>query len=122
MKKTGVRCWEAEAESDDGEKVRVYFTVSDFYEAAKLFTCLSCSALFAVDPDREYYSGVPFEQLRQQLVCPDCGASLNDVVEYPQTFVCPGSKEIGHYYRYDRTIPPDDESTVQEFWDPYSTV
>jgi rubredoxin len=121
MKKRGVRCWKAEAECDNGEKVEVYFTVSDFYQADKLFTCLSCSALFAVDPDREYYSGVPFEQLCQQLTCPVCGSPLKDLVEYPKTFSCAGGKEVGHYSRFDRSIPPDDQSVVQEFWDPYST-
>jgi len=121
MKKASVRCWKAHAKCDSGEVVDVYYTVPDFGDQYELFTCLNCGEIFAVHPDAEYYSGVPFEELKQRLRCPVCSEPLKYAVKYPDTYLCPQSKVKGSWVRGSRFIPPDDESTIQSFWDPYST-
>jgi hypothetical protein len=62
---------------------------------------------------------VPFGRLKKGLACPSCGSSLENVVEYPGTFLCPDRQHTGSYSRPDRTIPPADRSVVVEFWNPY---
>jgi len=119
MKKIGVRCWRDEAACECGQPMGVYFTVPDFGDAIKLFICLHCGAIFAVNPDTEYYSGVPFERLRKTLQCPNCGWSLENVVPYPDSFLCPDLEHIGSYSRPDQNIPLAEESVAMEFWSPY---
>ena len=120
MKKIAIRCWKDVAACECG-KVAIYYTVPDYGDAAKLFICLHCATIFAVDPDTEYYSKVPFERLKRSLSCESCGYSLKDVVPYPATFLCPDSLHRGSYTRFDRTIPPDETSVVMEFWNPYDS-
>jgi rubredoxin len=119
MKKIAVRCWRDEAACECGKAIPVYFTVPDFGDAVKLFICLHCGAILAVDPETEHYSGMPFEKLRNGLECPSCRYSLADVVPYPDTFLCPDLQHTGLYSRVDRTIPPAASSVVMEFWNPY---
>lgn len=121
MKRTSVRCWSDVTSCPCAERVEVVYTVPDFGDAIRLFTCLSCGAVLAVDPDREHYSRQPFKILRQTLNCPECGKSLADAVPYPDTFVCPACAEHGHYARSDKRIPAEGDSIVREFWDPYTT-
>jgi len=120
MKTRGVRCWKAAGRCDNGHTVEVYFTVPDFGDSDKLFTCLACAAIYVVNPDAEYYSGVPFEQLRQTTSCEVCGRTLMELAQYPETFLCIHDRELGHFFRNDRTIPPSDDALVKDFWDPYS--
>jgi rubredoxin len=119
MKKVKIRCWKAVARCSDDTLVTVYFTVSDFGDAPKLFVCSNCGAIFAVDPDKESYSKRKFSDEKEKLKCPECGDSLANVLPSPENFRCP-SGEMGRYQRRDRTIPPDDEAVVVEFWDPLS--
>ena len=65
MKKNAIRCWSDVAVCDCGKLVTIYYTVPDYGDAIKLFICLHCGALFAVNPDAEYYSRVPLTGLRQ---------------------------------------------------------
>jgi len=120
MKTRNVRCWKVERQCESGETVEIYFTVPDFGDNDRLFTCLNCAAIFAVSPDAEYYSGVPFEKLRERTYCAVCGTTLKGLAAYPDTYLYPQSKKVGHFSRDDRTIPPDNEAVVKEFWDPYS--
>jgi hypothetical protein len=119
MKRIGVRCWRDEAESDCGAPVTIYFTTPDFGDPIRLFICLQSGEIFAVNPETEYYSRMPFETLRKTLACPSCGNSLEHVVPYPDTFLCPDLKHIGSYTRWDRTIPPAETSVVMDFWSAY---
>lgn len=119
MKRIGVRCWKDQERCESGDVVNVYFTVSDYGDAVKLFICLTCGAIFGIHPDTEYYSGVSFEELRKDLTCPVCHRPLKDVVPYPDTFLCPDLKHTGSYLRPDRTIPAAESSVTMEFWNPY---
>ena len=121
MNKITVRCWNLIEECGGGERVEIYFTIPDFGDAHRLFTCLTCGAIFAVDPDREYYSGISFDDLRATLVCPVCETTLKIAVPYPETFSCPQTREVGHHV-VDTKIPPDEDSVTRDFWDPYSTL
>jgi len=118
MNKRKCRCFKA-ISNCDASSIVLYFTVADFGDADQLFTCVHCGALFAIDPEREYYSGVPFSTIKGRLSCPECGNGLVDVVPYPDTFICPDGSE-GHFSRSDNSIPPDSEAVLVEFWDPYS--
>jgi rubredoxin len=116
MQKETIRAWSAEVGED--EPLRVYFVLPDTFFDVALFMCKSCPAIFAVDRDAEHHSGQPFEELRRELVCPECGAPLLDAVEYPGTFRYPDGTE-GHFTP-PRTYPPDCELVTLEVWNPYT--
>ena len=120
MKKIKVRCWKGQTQCPSGALVVVYYTVPDFGDCFKLFTCLKCGTVLAVDPENEFYSKIPFEQLREKIHCPVCNTSLATLTPYPDSFVCITCKVVGHFEKSDRTIPPDDQSVVMEFWNPYA--
>ncbi len=122
MKQISIRCWKTQGQCESGEAIDTYFTVPDFGDSYNLFTCLKCSAIFAVDPNKEFYSGIPFNELKQNLQCPVCGESLDSIVPYPDTYICPQTKGRGSLMRMERTIPPDNLSIIYDFWDPYSEV
>ena len=116
MKKIAIRVWR-ELVPCGSEKVLVYWVLPDTFFDVFLFTCRNCGAIFGVDREREHYSGRPFEELRQSLTCPACTTPCTELVEYPQTFVCPDGSE-GHWDP-PRTYPPDTELVTLEVWDPY---
>ncbi len=117
MKKWTIRSWTKDVPCD-GTPVRVYYVLPDTFFEVTLFTCRTCGALFGVDREREHYSGRPFDRLREKLTCPECGTSLRDAVEYPETFRCPNGEE-GHFVP-PRTYPPDSELVNFDVWDPYA--
>jgi rubredoxin len=117
MKKLTIRGWSRDV-TCGAATVLVYFVLPDTFFDVRLFTCMSCGALFGVDRDREHYSGRPFDELREKLRCPGCGGSLGDLVEYPETFLCPGGDE-GHF-KPSATYPPDSELVTFDVWDPYA--
>ena len=116
MKKLTIRGWTKVVPCGDAT-VRIYYVLPDTFFDVRLFACTTCGALFAVDREREHYSGRPFDGLRGTLTCPQCGSSLRDVVEYPETFICPDGEE-GHF-EPPTTYPPDSELVNIEVWDPY---
>ena len=118
MKKLKVRCWKAAAQCADGTSQTVLFTVPDFGDPPKLFTCAKCGALFAVHPDQEFYKRRQFNVDKRSLFCPECNSSLCDALPYPENFRCESTGRIDRYERTTREIPPDDESVVVELWDP----
>lgn len=120
MKKISVRCWKAAAQCADGSQQTVLFTVADFGDAPNLFMCAKCAAMFAVNPEEEFYTKRQFSEMKQKLSCPECNASLADVLPYPENFRCESTGQLDHYERPTRTIPPDNESVVVEFWNPLS--
>jgi rubredoxin len=116
MKKWTIRGWTADVPCD-GTVVRVYYVLPDTFFDVTLFTCRTCGALFGVDREREHYSGRPFDKLRDRLTCPECGTSLRDLTEYPETFRCPNGEE-GHFVP-PPSYPPDSELVNFDVWDPY---
>jgi uncharacterized C2H2 Zn-finger protein len=88
MERIKTRCWEVQATCACGDNVIVYLTVPDYGDAFHLFTCLRCGAVFAVDPEREAYSDLPFGDLKRRLNCPGCGTLMTGVVPYPDNFRC----------------------------------
>lgn len=99
---------------------QVPFTVPDFGDAPQLFTCAKCGALFAVDPEQEFYMKRSFVGEKQKLQCPECRATLGEALPYPANFVCKSTGQLDHYEQTTRDIPADEESTVAEFWNPLS--
>lgn len=99
---------------------RVAFAVPDFGDAPKLFMCIYCGALFAVDPDEAYYTKRDFDTHKQELLCPECNSSLASALPYPDNFRCKATNTLEHYERPTRSIPPYEESFVMEFWNPLS--
>jgi rubredoxin len=120
MKKIKVRCWKATAQCADGSQQTVLFTVPDFGDAAHLFICATCGAKFAVNPEEEFYTKRQFSELKQNLSCPECKASLAEVLPYPERFRCESTGQLDHYERPTRGIPSLDESIILEFWNPLS--
>ena len=104
----------------DGTRQTVLFTVPDFGDAPHLFICAKCGALFAVNPEDEFYAKRQFSKEKQKLSCPECNASLADALPYPENYRCDSTGELDRYERMTRTIPPDEESIVVEFWNPLS--
>ena len=120
MKKIKVRCWKAVAGCAGENQQVVYFTVPDFGDARRLYCCQKCGALFAVDPDAEHYSKRNFEEEKNGMNCPECQNSLGDLLPYPESYRNEVTSEIEHFERTSRTIPPDDQSIILEFWNPLS--
>lgn len=120
MKTRGVRCWKAQSRCTNNHHVELWFTVPDFGDQVRLFTCRGCGEVFAVDPDAEFYAKKPFDSFRRQLSCPRCHRSLADILPYPDSFVCPQCNEVQPYARADRSIPLAEDSVIHEFFDPYS--
>lgn len=116
MKKRTIRGWSRDVPSDEGS-VRVYFVLPDTFFDVTLFTCTKCGALFGFDRDAEHYKGPPFSQLQERLTCPQCGASLRELAEYPETFLNPDGSP-GHFV-LPRDYPPDSELVSFDVWDPY---
>ena len=120
MKKINVRCWKDVAGCAGENQQTVYYTVPDFGNASRLYVCPKCGALFAVDPDAEFYSQRNFEKEKTGMNCPECQNNLCDLLPYPENYLNELTNEIEHYDRIERTIPPDDQSLVLEFWNPLS--
>jgi rubredoxin len=118
MKKVEARCWKDEVQCANGETVEIYFTISDFYEGRRLFIHPSCGAIFAVDPEAEHYQKKEFQQLKNNLNCPECGKSLKDVLPYPDHYRCPSTGAMERYNRLPNAAPPNRDEFVIEFWDP----
>lgn len=116
MKKWRIRVWYRDVPCN-GADTRVYFVLPDTFFNVTLFQCAACSAIIGVDRDGEGYSGKKFENLRGSLECPNCGESLANAYEYPQTFRCADGSE-GHF-ELPREYPPDSELVELEVWDPY---
>ena len=119
MGRRGVRGWSEEACCPRGQSVSVFLSLPDYGDAIQLYTCLTCGAVFAVDPEVEHYSGPAFSLLKRDLVCPECSASLAGAVPYPEQFVCPCHGERGSYVRIAREYPAH-EPEVRFYWDPYA--
>lgn len=120
MKKIRVRCWKAVAKCSDGTQQTVLFTVPDFGDAARLFTCAECGTLFAVNPDEEFYTKRSFAGEKQKLQCPECNASLGEALPYPASFRCKSTGQLDRYEQTTRTIPSEEQSVVVEMWNPLS--
>ena len=118
MKKVKTPCWKDVAHCEGGEKVDVFYTISDFYEGRHLFIHPGCGAIFAVDPDTEHYQKKDFQKLKQNLLCPECGKNLNDVLPYPENFRCPSTGQIERFIRVPNDVPKNRAELVVEFWDP----
>lgn len=113
-----IRAWKDEIACTCGARVTVYFTVADFGDTYRLLTCIHCAALFAVHPEEEFYSGIPFVALAQGQGCPSCDKALSELQDYPATYLCLQSQHIGHYKRERDTIPTELGGEL-EVWDPY---
>ncbi len=98
----------------------VLFTIPDFGDVPQLFTCARCGALFAVDPDQEFYTQRSFAGEKQKLQCPECSTSLGAALPYPANFHCESTGQLDRYERTERTIPSDKDSVVVEIWNPLS--
>jgi DNA-directed RNA polymerase subunit RPC12/RpoP len=120
MEKLKVRCWKAVAGCAGENQQTIYFTVPDFYEAHRLYVCPKCGALFAVDPEAEYYLKRDFEREKHGMRCPVCQNRLTDLLPYPESYRDESTGEIEHFDRASNTIPPDDESIILEVWNPLS--
>jgi hypothetical protein len=118
MEKVKVRCWETAALCSDGCQQTLLFTVADFGDAFQLFTCGKCGALFAVDPEREFYAKRKFSEEKFKLKCPERKANLGEVLPYPENFLCESTGKLDRHERMTRIIPPDNESVVVEFRNP----
>jgi len=118
--KKSIRCWALKQKCQCGEAVEVFFTVPDFGDCNKLFICLGCAAIFAIDPEREFYSKIPFDELKKKLDCPVCNTPLREAKPYPENYLCSHCKTIGSFVRMDNTIPPASESVIRECYDPYA--
>jgi DNA-directed RNA polymerase subunit RPC12/RpoP len=118
MKKIKVRCWKEITGCVGEHQQPVYFTVSDFYAAFRLYVCPKCGALFAVDPEAEHYSKRNFEEERSNMECPQCQNSLSNLLPYPDNYRNELTGEIEHFEQTSRLIPSDDQSIILEFWNP----
>ena len=119
MQKKLIRCYPAQALGAQDKLEDVVFTLPDFGYDIRLYSCLSCGALFTASGEDEHFSGVSVAARAQILSCPDCGSSLATSLQpYPQTFrVSDGS--ISHF-NPGRSYPPDSDSTIKEVWHLYS--
>ena len=117
MKRKKVRCWEADVRCPEGEVQVVWFTVPDFGDAPRLYTCHNCGAIFAVDADEEFYKKRNFEQEKTSILCPECNETLASALPYPQNFRC---QKTGQFRSYvvPKEIPHDYDAYVREFWNP----
>ena len=119
MQRVAVRCWKHATWCRNGEIVGVFFTIpSGFHEARRLFIHPSCGAVFAVDPEAEYYQGKDFQRLTHEIQCPECGRLLNDVLPHPEYFWCPSTGEIEHQIVDPDEAPRGRAESLVEFWDP----
>jgi len=118
MNKKLVRCYRGEALGAQDRLEDVWFTMPDFGDCDRLFSCTSCGTLFVASPEAEHYSGVALQKRIEQFVCPECSAPLPATLQpYPQTFrMSDGS--LSHFDA-GRVYPPDSESVVKEVWDIY---
>ncbi len=119
MKKIHIRVWpeEVSCSCDVNLKVEVYLTTSDFYEACKLYICPNCFEIFALDPDRLYYSGKKFADIVKNSSCPNCNNSFENLLAYPKNYFCSKCKK-----RHILSIPldkvfKDEDSVVKLFYD-----
>jgi hypothetical protein len=121
MQKKLVRCYRGRALGAQDRLEDVWFTMPDFGECDRLYSCTSCGALFVADSEVEHYSGVSLQKRIEQLICPECSAPLSTTLHpYPQIFlVSDGS--LSHF-EAGRVYPPDSESIVKEVWNLYSAT
>jgi DNA-directed RNA polymerase subunit RPC12/RpoP len=118
MKKIEVTCWEAQADCEDGNVQKIWYTIPDFGDAKRLYTCVHCGALLAVDPDEEFYTKRQFMDEKNALSCPECKRSLADALPYPEYFRCAKSGKVERFVLPTKEIPHDYDSLVKEFWNP----
>jgi hypothetical protein len=118
MKKIKIRCWQEIAGCAGEDQQPVYFTVSDFYDAHRLYTCPNYGALFANDPSQETYLDRKFDEEKSSMTCPECQTGLADVLAYPRNYRNERTGEIEHFDRLSRTIPADEQSIILELWNP----
>ena len=118
MKKTTIRCQFTDVSCSDGSRQRVLIVTPDFGDPPDLYCCAVCGAVFAVDPEREHYVGIRFEDLRAGLYCPECGTSMAGTLPYPENFVCQSTGKLETYRRETGEIPDDGATAVVEVWDP----
>ena len=118
MKKKLVRCYRGKALGAKDHFEDVWFTMPDFGDCDRLYSCTNCGTLFVGNTDKEHYSGVPVQKRIEKLNCPDCSAMLPTTMQpYPQTFrMSDGS--LSHFDA-GREYPPDSDSVVKEIWDLY---
>lgn len=116
MKKVLVRCYKGFAEANGKFNIEVVFTLPDMGYYKKLFTCIHCGELFAVDQENPQLAGKPLDEFVSKEVCPKCGSSLTQTLRaYPENFLTDDGK-IGHFIP-GHIIPPDSESLVMEVWE-----
>lgn len=70
----------------------VFYMAADFGMTERLYTHLTCGALFYVNLDALYYRlrRSSLEEFVAGETCPECGARL-DVVPYPENYRCAAS-------------------------------
>lgn len=118
MKKTSIRCQIIDVICSDGSRQGVLVVTPDLGDPPDLYCCAACGAVFAVDPEREHYVGIRFEDLRAGLHCPECGTSMAGTLPYPENFVCRSTGKLETYRRGTRDIPHDSDCVAVEVWDP----
>jgi hypothetical protein len=69
MKKVFVKCWKVKVRCAHGDDQFLWITMPDFGDAFALFMCATCGALFAVDPEIDFYLGNNFDKENGRLSC-----------------------------------------------------
>jgi hypothetical protein len=114
MKTRLVRCYRGYASLPDRANIEVFYTIPDMGYFIKLFTCIECGELFAIDLGNPNFAGKTAEQLAANASCPRCGAPLGETIQpYPEIFRADDGQLGG--FRPERIIPPDSESLIKEF-------
>lgn len=110
MDKVKLRCFKEFAQVYPGVfNHPVYFTIFDGYVSFKLYTCINCGELFAIDLENPHIADMTAKKIAGDQSCPTCNDSLKRTLEeYPKTIRLAdgrlGSFDPGNY------IPPDDAS------------
>jgi hypothetical protein len=116
VKKTRLRAYRASALGANDRPETVFFTLPDFGNATRLFSCLTCGALFALPGEDEDYSALSLERRIGDAACPGCGDALSSsLAPYPASF----RENDGSIGRFDPgpAYPPADDLVELELWD-----
>jgi len=118
MKKKLVRCIRAMALGTGDVLEEVFYTVADFGDAVRLYSCVTCGTLFAASVDDEHHCGVSLKARIDKMKCPKCTSPLASTLRpYPQDFRA-SDGSLSHF-EPDRRIPADSEGIEKEAWNLY---